>query len=292
VFASLDLILHNIDMPVRRLIYEEIAPGRAFHAALVEPGRNAKEHTHDFAEIMLVLQGAGDHWVNGAVQPLEPGLMLLVRPSDTHVIRPHRGLFFVNVAFPVDRWAALVGAFGLSADWLTWQRGSEPSPFRIAPQDRAECETAAFRVVSDFHAGGGSLHLARFLGSVLPSFVDRPSLPPLIVEGPRWLELALEAMHEPSNLSLGLPRLLEIAGVSLPHLCRTMRARLDRSPTQFLNDLRMHRAATLLSTTRMEIREIVTECGIENVSYFYRQFRQRYQISPLQYRRREAGRLA
>jgi AraC family cel operon transcriptional repressor len=225
---------------------------------------------------------------------LEPGTVLFIRSTDVHAFRlPRAGqLFFVNVAFPLERWERLSESLGLSADWRRWRSAAEPPLTRLPAAERQPCEAAAMRAVRDYHEGGEALALGRFLTSTLPAFGMRPEAPVEIRGGPRWLEMAVGSMQGDENIAAGLPRFVELAGVSLPHLCRSVRAHLGKTPTEFVNDLRMRRAAILLATTRAEVREIVAECGMENVSYFYRQFRRRYGTSPLEYRRREGGRLA
>ncbi|AIE85335.1 AraC family transcriptional regulator [Fimbriimonas ginsengisoli] len=275
----------------------EVAPGREFHAALVDSSsarQGRAPHTHDFHEVMVVLQGSGLHLVNEREQTLEAGAVVFVRSSDVHGFRvPRAGeLFFVNVAFPTSRWERLAESFGLGNEWRVWRSSATPPLARLPASERQASEAAAMRAVRDFHEGGEALALARFLTSVLPAFAATNSQAVDMPAGPRWLELALGSMQREENLVDGLPRLVELAGVSLPHLCRTMRAQLGKTPTEWINDARMRRAATLLATTRAEVREIVAECGMENVSYFYRQFRRRYGASPLEYRRREGGRLA
>ena len=51
-----------------------------------------------------------------------------------------------------------------------------------------------------------------------------------------------------------------------------------------LNDLRMQRAAALLEGTTYSIEHIMEEIGVYDATSFYRHFRQRYNMTPQQYR--------
>jgi AraC-like DNA-binding protein len=91
-------------------------------------------------------------------------------------------------------------------------------------------------------------------------------------------------MRDEHNLQGGLPRLRELAGVSRAHLSRSLKASCQHTPTEFVNRLRVERAAILLATTTDEIGEIAIACGFTTLSYFYRRFGERYHLSPRAYR--------
>ena len=59
------------------------------------------------------------------------------------------------------------------------------------------------------------------------------------------------------------------------------------TPTDFIKDYRLTHAAQLLVTTNLSVQEIIYQVGISNKSYFYREFSQKYQMTPRQYRQRE-----
>ncbi len=104
----------------RRLEFDKIAPGLSFHAALVltHPRRPAATlHTHDFPEIFYVLQGTGQHWVNGQALPLSAGSLIWVRPHDCHTLCGQSGkLHFINIAFPGGVMAGFLSGIGSGGD--------------------------------------------------------------------------------------------------------------------------------------------------------------------------------
>ncbi|MBC8102552.1 MAG: helix-turn-helix transcriptional regulator [Cytophagales bacterium] len=92
--------------------------------------------------------------------------------------------------------------------------------------------------------------------------------------------------RHPKNLQTGLERFVELAGVSRSHLARALKAATGQTPTAFVNELRLTRAALLPTTTGLTIIEIAADCGFAQLSHFYRLFQQRYRIAPQAYRRR------
>ena len=75
-----------------------------------------------------------------------------------------------------------------------------------------------------------------------------------------------------------------LAHASPEHLSRTCRKELGCTPTQYVNKLRLTYAANLLVHTDQPILDISFEVGLENHSYFYRIFKQRYGTTPAQFR--------
>jgi len=59
-----------------------------------------------------------------------------------------------------------------------------------------------------------------------------------------------------------------------------------QSPGQYLKRLRVHRAAQLLDTTNLPIKDIAGEVGYQDALYFSRVFRQVHEQSPMAFRGR------
>ena len=78
--------------------------------------------------------------------------------------------------------------------------------------------------------------------------------------------------------------LAERAGISESSLASAFRAVTGKSPIDYLIDLRLAHARTLLSTSRQRVSEVAEQAGIPDVYYFSKLFKRRHGLSPLQYR--------
>lgn len=74
-------------------------------------------------------------------------------------------------------------------------------------------------------------------------------------------------------------------GVTIIHFRRIFREYTGLPPQQFLLHARLNRAAELLISTELSVKEIAYTTGWEDEYYFSRQFRQKFLIAPLRYRR-------
>lgn len=271
------------------LRFGDITSGEPYHAALASVGYVLGErsfpHSHaDFYELMYVVSGRGAQRVAGTELAMRPGVLSLARPHDRHqfLATDREPLRFVNIAFPVTMWRAFtdLAAVEQAADW---DRSPTPPLVRIDPPD-GEVAAECHRALEVFQRGPSVVDLIRLWTVVLPALAGRDAGTGGTAGRPTWLTRACAAMNAEENLRAGLPRLVELAAVSHGHLARSMRTHYGCTPVEHVTELRLAHAALLLATTAEAVGRIADRCGYDSISYFSRCFRQRYELSPRQYR--------
>jgi len=151
------------------------------------------------------------------------------------------------------------------------------------------------RSVNLFHQNAGKNRTLFELHHLLLNFYSILRFPysdSLIMGAPDWLRHACLEVRNPEDLIQGLPRFFFLAGRSPEHVSREMKRLMGKTPTEFLNELRLDRASQLLCTTALGTLEVSLECGFENLSWFHRLFKSRFGVTPLQYRKRGAAAMA
>jgi signal transduction histidine kinase/DNA-binding response OmpR family regulator len=86
------------------------------------------------------------------------------------------------------------------------------------------------------------------------------------------------------NTELDAAFLEEKLVVSKMQLYRKLKALSDMAPSEFIKHIRLQRAGVLLVSTQLTVSEIFYKTGFNNKSYFFKEFRKRYQCSPKEYR--------
>lgn len=86
------------------------------------------------------------------------------------------------------------------------------------------------------------------------------------------------------NEELSPESISSFIGVSKATLYRKFKEVLDKTPSEFIRNIRLEHAAKLLKTTKMTVSEIMFQSGFSNKSYFYREFQKLFQQSPTDYR--------
>jgi AraC family transcriptional regulator len=130
------------------------------------------------------------------------------------------------------------------------------------------------------------------------------SLSPLIIEGvmleiagetarqtfekkmisPLWLKRVETLLKERFNENLSLTEIAEFAQVHPIHLAQTFRKYYQMTIGQFLRQIRLQNAHWQLLKTRKSLSEIAFENGFSDQSHFSRLFKQKFGITPSEYR--------
>lgn len=100
------------------------------------------------------------------------------------------------------------------------------------------------------------------------------------------IKLVLAYMETNIGRSIRLRELAELISVSEAYFCRFFKEITAKSPVDYLNQLRMQKAAGLLKDTDKKMTEIALDVGFGNLSYFIGVFKQHFGCTPSAYRKR------
>jgi AraC family cel operon transcriptional repressor len=249
------------------------------------------EHSHDYFEFFMVNHGNAIHRANGASQSLSRGTAVLVRPDDVHCYHHLSSDFeIINMLVPQRTMHAALDYLGDGFQPERLLDSSVPVVSRLSPNDFESIMLELERLVLAKHAfRGRSDSVFRFtllnvLFTCFPPHTINTSL-----DLPLWLRgLCLEMMKK-RNFTEGLPALQRIANKSKEHLARTFRRYMDKSPTEFINDLRLEYCARRIISTNAKIVDLCGDAGFESVSHFYHLFHSKYGLPPNEFRHRAVG---
>lgn len=101
---------------------------------------------------------------------------------------------------------------------------------------------------------------------------------------PGVLRRAMQYLEQHYSEPIGMPELAGALHLSQPYLFELFRKHLKTSPCQYLGELRLTRARTLLAANVLEIKEVASLCGYENLEVFYRAFKRNTGVTPGTYR--------
>lgn len=107
---------------------------------------------------------------------------------------------------------------------------------------------------------------------------------------PLPLQRAIKWLHYAFEHPFYLPHLARYCGVSPAYLCRLFRRHLGTTPIGYLTRLRLHLARRLVETTELSLADIAFLVGYRHLTYFIRQFRRYFGLSPGQLRERKRPR--
>ena len=67
-------------------------------------------------------------------------------------------------------------------------------------------------------------------------------------------------------------------------LSREIKKRTGKTYKELLQTKRMNQAVYLLSSSTLPVADVIESVGYDNTSYFYRKFKEKYGVSPKEYR--------
>lgn len=104
------------------------------------------------------------------------------------------------------------------------------------------------------------------------------------------MNLFLHYINEHYSEDISLAQLAAGAQVSKSECLRCFRHSLQTTPMQYLNEIRLSKAAEMLKNTSLSIGEIASQTGFHQLSYFGRCFKQKMQCTPRAYREHHQSR--
>ena len=103
------------------------------------------------------------------------------------------------------------------------------------------------------------------------------------------IEPALKKIRNEYKMPLTLDDLAEACCINKYHFCRIFKEALGTSPMQYLCDYRLNHADIILRNTEKSISDIISDCGFNDESYFYRCYRKHFGETPNSRRKTHKG---
>ena len=241
------------------------------------------EHSHDYFELFIILEGTMRHRYNGEVQNLPAGTLCLLRPEDQHSVMSavsSQKLQIINIVF-TDKIFNQTVLFINQEFKLACDNKDFFQALNLSQEERQLLETK-INILKGAAFPALKISLFKsFLQDVLllisqRNFSDQRAVP-------EWLSQAREKMRQKENFLRGLDYFIEVSGKTQEHLTRTMKRYYNETPQAYLIHLRIEEAARLLRNTQLSLEEIMYKTAFQNMSYFRRCFKRYYGDPPRRY---------
>jgi len=246
-------------------------------------------HTHEFAEIIFILSGRIEHHVNGECNVLKTGNICFVRPTDQHYFKSYKRekCEMIILAYQLELFLTLSEYLENDMFLKQFTAPVTPAVFLLEGPEFTELCNKMLAINSEMLSPYyKKIKIKIIMADIFTRFfIDEMNI---LSESqvPDWLEDLCERMRSPENFIAGLKKMQKIAGCTKEHLCKSFKKYLNKTPTEFINELRMGHAARQLSDTNEEIYAIAYDLNIQSLSRFYHLFKKYYAVSPAKYRAR------
>ena len=240
---------------------------------------------HDYFLLHTVLSGYGFFSLNGKHYRCGAGDTFLIFPGALfqYTADEREPWHYVWAAFLGHRCEPLLHQLGWSVERPV-MRGAGRKTFSLYRKLRRALHRPARAALADLEAEALLrllLHeIAKANLALLPDDSAAAESPPqqVVTQAMRWLELQFDRPISIGQLSKSL-------GYHRTHLSKLFKQTVGLSPMQYLMQLRLERAKTLLDS-RFTVEQVASSVGFSDPLHFSKQFRKRYGMSPTAYRKR------
>ncbi len=92
-------------------------------------------------------------------------------------------------------------------------------------------------------------------------------------------------IYEHFSEKITLTDIARSANINTHTCCDIFKHYLNTSPVAYLNAFRLDMSTKLLKTSKASVQYISYSCGFDSSAYFIKLFKERYGITPIQYRK-------
>lgn len=262
-------------------------------------------HWHDEMELIYIKKGSGIVDVDFKKLFVSRGDIIFVCPGQLHSIRQMSllSMEYENIIFPLSLLC------GRQPDSL-WETYLSPIhhrqmnlPARLSPDMDSypfvsSCIDQIDQIRHTFpHAYEllikGKLYELFFLlyhhGLITPHVVSGNSRGHSQEKSLEKTRQILKFLEQHYNEPLSIEKLAKAAGFSQSHFMKFFKNTFGQPFTAYLNDYRLTMASRMLLASEDSILAIAAESGFENLSYFNRRFRDKFGMTPGEYRKKNVA---
>jgi len=103
---------------------------------------------------------------------------------------------------------------------------------------------------------------------------------------PGWVRKVKEILHDADTTGFTLLQLARETGIHPVHLSKEFPKYFHAGFGEYIRNMKVERAVTLLVSSELSLSAIAYECGFADQSHFIRCFKSSHSVTPLQYRNR------
>lgn len=249
-------------------------------------------HYHKQLELLLVLQGHLDVYLEQDSYHLEPGDVVVIGDSELHrdisdkqldyiVLQFDLEQFFDHSSIPYIRYFSATHAPLSKANYI-FEENAE------VKQEVANCVTRLLREATDKSTGyelAASILIKQILLLLLRNDTRK-----LLVEQDNFdkvrLKPVLDYVENHLTDRIQVEEVCKIANMSYYYFVKYFKKTIGLSFTEYVNYRKVKWAERILLTKDMSISEVGEKIGMPNMAHFYKMFKKHNDCSPKQFQRK------
>lgn len=253
-------------------------------------------HYHDAYEILYLISGEIYYYIEDRTYQIVSGVLLFINMNDLHKLVNLNGTTYERVT--------LVFKKGFLSNFLVDHEGfnlfsyfhSKSNAIKLGGYDQTFIEHLFNKMIQEeANQLPGYDYYQKILLMELLVFLKRKvdmGLNHSLIESNRAnkkISRVLEFINSNYDKRITLDDLSQSFSISPSHLSRTFKEVTGFTCIEYLNNIRMKEARSLLKNSQLSVSEIADRVGFENLTHFGRVFKGTIGSSPLKYRKMNRG---
>lgn len=250
-------------------------------------------HWHDELEIIVIKKGKGIIFVDLLPHPVSDGYIIVILPGQLHAIvqEDQEIMEYENILFQINMlFSAHIDICTQDFFMPMLQRTYHIPTFYTNHLDYYDtlisCITTIDRLSDTrppaYQLGLKSLWFQFFY--IIFTNHQHLNTSKKTSKSLDKLKKILKYVEEHYNEFLSIEKMAELSGFSQSHFMKFFKTHMGVSFIDYLNDYRLTMSTRLLQLSGNSILEIAQEVGFDNLSYFNRLFKKKYNMTPSAYR--------
>lgn len=243
-------------------------------------------HSHDFYEFFYVIQGSIQHKVNDKEELLKIGDMRFIPPTVSHAIYSKGGSLHRDFVIPKDYFEKLCQLLGIKKSFFF--DDSYTNTWKLSLKQINHLENQ----VNLFCAESNNLQRKRCLGlnlvnTILTLICDlKKNENESNASMPFCVQFLIDNINTPDffkNSSIG--DTIKKMGYSASYVSHVFKNNIGISISDYVKEKRALHIEHYLRNTNYSLQEICDLVGLNNLSHLNNLFKEKYNVSPIKYRK-------
>ena len=245
-------------------------------------------HTHDHYEILIIISGQINHFIDGKNYVLNSGDACLIRPDNNHKLCFNKNVqseyLHINLMLSRSLFDRIVGNY---SDKIIEDiaKTDDFSPFKLSGAELEDIKKYAIRIHAFKEYSELDVLLCKTIINRLLAFYIEQKYFSKKQSIPGWLNDFLKLLYSPQTFELSITELAKNTPYSQSRLYRIFKNYFNTTIIEYRNNIKLEYAKELLTNTQESALEICNRIGFYSLSHFDHAFKKKFGISPIQFRK-------
>ena len=253
-------------------------------------------HWHEEIEVIIVLDGKCDYRINLDSFVINKGDILIIGSQSLHSLTsiPNENMTWASFVFNINMLKSS-NTDGTLLKYIAPLLNHEHQ-LPIIIKDNIDCYSKIFDVIENiiycYYEKDIAYELE--LKSLLFKFFSllyknnlikkHQSKNNLTINTTDKIKLVLNYINDHYSEDISINTLADLCQYSEYHFMRFFKKHIGLTCIQYINNLRLEKSSILLTSTNNAIMDVSLEVGFDNLSYFNKLFKRKYNLTPKEFR--------